>query len=84
MNKRLEGGCQVPIACFAEYLVGNTPGQESTLRLRGLVGRPDGTEILRAEAIAADEEAEALGVQVAEALLAQGATAILKEVYGGG
>jgi hydroxymethylbilane synthase len=37
---------------------------------------------LRAEARAPHADAQALGVQVAEALLAQGAATILKAVYG--
>ena len=78
MNQRLHGGCQVPIACYAEYL----PGTDR-LWLRGLVGRPDGSLILRAEAEAAAAEARQLGVQVAEQLLEQGAAAILAEVYDG-
>lgn len=76
MNQHLNGGCQVPIACFAEYL------GDGSLRLRGLVGRPDGSEILRAEATASPDEAEQLGVAVAQDLLTQGAEAILAEVYG--
>lgn len=76
MNRRLEGGCQVPIACYATYL------DDNRLRLRGLVGRPDGSLVLRAEAVATPGEAEQLGVAVAEDLLAQGAAAILADVYG--
>ena len=75
MNQRLNGGCQVPIAGYAEYL---PTGQ---MRLRGLVGRPDGSEILRAEAQGKAEDASQLGVAVADDLLAQGAAAILAEVY---
>ena len=75
MNLRLNGGCQVPIACFSEYQ------QDGQLRLRGLVGRPDGSEILRAEAFASAQDAEQLGESVADQLLAQGAAAILAEVY---
>ena len=75
MNQRLNGGCQVPIAGYAEYL---PTGQ---MRLRGLVGRPDGSEILRAEAQGKAEDATQLGVAVADDLLAQGAAAILAEVY---
>ncbi len=77
MNRRLEGGCQVPIACYAEFIAG-----DGTLSLRGLVGRPDGSRILRAQAVAPADEAEQLGVGVAEDLLEQGAAAILAEVYG--
>ncbi|WP_043307961.1 hydroxymethylbilane synthase [Pseudomonas sp. ML96] len=73
LNKRLNGGCQVPIACYALL-------EGEQLWLRGLVGQPDGGVLLRAESRGRD--AEALGVQVAEQLLAQGAEAILKAVYG--
>jgi len=75
LNKHLNGGCQVPIACYALL-----DGEQ--LWLRGLVGQPDGGLLLRAEARADVADAEALGVQVAEALLAQGASAILAAVYG--
>ncbi len=75
LNKRLNGGCQVPIACYAVL-------EGEQLWLRGLVGQPDGTLLLRAEGRAPAAEAEVLGVQVAEELLDQGAEQILKAVYG--
>ena len=75
MNKRLAGGCQVPIAGFALI-----DGDE--VWLRGLVGRPDGSRILTADARAKVEDAEALGEAIAEKLLSQGADEILAEVYG--
>ncbi len=75
LNKRLNGGCQVPIACYAVL-------EGEQLWLRGLVGQPDGSVLLRAEGRAPAAEAEALGVQVAEALLDQGAEQILQAVYG--
>lgn len=74
LNRRLQGGCQVPIACYAVL-------EGDQLWLRGLVGQPDGTLMLRAEARAHRTEAEALGVQVAEALLEQGAGEILAQIY---
>jgi hydroxymethylbilane synthase len=77
LNTHLQGGCEVPIAGFAEYVAG--PG--SQLWLRGLVGRPDGSEILRAEAQGPDNDPQALGVAVAEDLLRQGAAAILASAY---
>ncbi|QIB65254.1 hydroxymethylbilane synthase [Kineobactrum salinum] len=77
LNRRLEGGCQVPIACYAELSAGG-----AELWLRGLVGRPDGSLLLRAEGRAPVAQAEALGIAVAEDLLSQGAGAILAEVYG--
>jgi hydroxymethylbilane synthase len=75
LNKRLNGGCQVPIACYAVL-------EGDQLWLRGLVGQPDGGQLLRAEARAASVDAEALGVKVADELLEQGAEEILKAVYG--
>jgi hydroxymethylbilane synthase len=75
LNKHLNGGCQVPIACYALL-------EDEQLWLRGLVGQPDGGLLLRAEGRAPAADAETLGVQVAEALLAQGASAILAAVYG--
>lgn len=75
LNRRLQGGCQVPIACFAE----RTSDQ---LWLRGLVGSVDGSQILRTEIRGAAADAEVLGIQAAEDLLTQGAGAILKAVYG--
>jgi hydroxymethylbilane synthase len=75
LNKHLNGGCQVPIACYAEL-------QGDNLWLRGLVGNPAGSVLLRAEAYAPQADAQALGIQVAEQLLKQGAGAILQEVYG--
>ena len=74
MNLRLEGGCQVPIAGYAEL-------DGETLLIRGLVGRPDGTEMIRGEIAGRADEAEYLGTTLAEDLLARGAGVILKEVY---
>lgn len=75
MNRRLEGGCQVPIACYAEHV-------DEGLWLRGLVGSVDGASILFDEIRGPVAEAEAMGVQLAERLLAAGADRILAEVYG--
>ncbi len=74
LNHRLEGGCQVPIGGHAE-IDGNT------LRLRGLVGAPDGSEMIRGEVSGTLEEAEKLGLELADDLLSRGADRILKEVY---
>ncbi|MBU2884601.1 hydroxymethylbilane synthase [Gilvimarinus agarilyticus] len=75
MNRRLEGGCQVPIACYAEH-------QEGGLRLRGLVGAEDGTTMLYDAISGTVAEANTMGVTLAERLLAAGADKILAEVYG--
>ncbi len=77
MNTRLDGGCQVPIGGYAVL-----EDEGDTLWLRGLVGHPDGSQVLRAEARGSAMEPEALGIRVAESLLDQGAGEILAEVYG--
>jgi len=74
LNKRLNGGCQVPIACFAQL-----HGDE--LHLRGLVGSNDGSRILRTEIRGHRRDAETLGIKAAEHLLAQGADSILEALY---
>ena len=75
LNKHLNGGCQVPIACYAVL-------EGEQVWLRGLVGDPGGGLLLSAEARGPQSAATELGVQVAEDLLAQGAGAILQAVYG--
>ena len=74
VNTRLNGGCQVPIACYAEL-------EGEQLYLRGLVGEPNGKRILRCEMRGPRGEAEKLGIAVAENLLAQGADEILRALY---
>ena len=75
LNKHLNGGCQVPIACYAVL-------EGDQIWLRGLVGDPNGSVLLTAQARGPQGAATELGVKVAEALLDQGAGAILKAVYG--
>lgn len=83
MNRQLQGGCQVPIAGFAQF------GENNQLLLQGRVGSVDGTTLLKAEqqqalpndAQQAESVAEAMGVAVANDLLAQGADKILAEIY---
>jgi len=76
MNHRLQGGCQVPIAGFAMI-------EHGVLLLRGLVGEPDGSQIIRGEIAGPPENAEELGVVLAEDLLSRGADRILETLYAG-
>jgi hydroxymethylbilane synthase len=76
MNARLGGGCQVPIAGFAEL-------DGASLRLRALVASVDGSTVLREEQRGPREQPQRLGDSVAERLLARGADRILAEVYAG-
>lgn len=74
MNKHLQGGCQVPIGAFAVL-------ENEQVWLRGLVGQLDGSTILRAEVTGDAKDAERLGEQLAQQLLALGADKILDTVY---
>jgi hydroxymethylbilane synthase len=69
-NQTLNGGCQVPIA-------GHAVLEGEQIYLRGLVGEPDGSEILRAEVRGGREQARQLGVELAQQLLGRGADRIL-------
>ena len=70
MNRALHGSCQVPIAGFAELF-------NEKLVLRGAVGRVSDGHMLRAEAKGSAADPDALGNVVAQALMAQGAGALL-------
>ncbi|EPB6722483.1 hydroxymethylbilane synthase [Vibrio fluvialis] len=74
MNLTLEGGCQVPIGSYA-LLEGDD------LWLRALVGEPDGSHIVRGEIRGPRQDAERLGVELANQLLANGARDILTKLY---
>lgn len=68
---KLNGGCQVPIGGHAEY-------HDDLLSFRGIVGTPDGEQLLKD--FAEGKDAEALGLTVAEKLLEKGAREILAGV----
>jgi hydroxymethylbilane synthase len=77
--RRLEGGCQVPVAAYAE-LVGDS---RSSLRLHGRVVSLSGDKAVEGQELgagASESAAIALGASLAERLLSQGAAAILAEV----
>ncbi|MBI5591759.1 MAG: hydroxymethylbilane synthase [Deltaproteobacteria bacterium] len=70
--RRLQGGCQVPIAAH-----GKTDG--TSIFLRGLVASLDGKNIIRDSVSGPESQAESLGVQLAERLLSKGADRLLNE-----
>jgi porphobilinogen deaminase len=76
MNTRLEGGCQVPIGSFAVL-------EDNQLWLRGLVGSPDGQQMVVGERRGPRENAVQMGISLAEELLDGGARDILRDVYQG-
>jgi len=75
MNATLEGGCQVPIGGYASL-------HGDTLWLRGLVGEPDGSQVIRGEIHGPVERAEGMGRALGERLLTEGADKILAKIYG--
>jgi hydroxymethylbilane synthase len=77
LNKRLEGGCQVPIGGYAEL-------DGDQLSMRAFVGSPDGKELVEGSVAGNASEAEQLGIQLADDLLSRGAKEILDEVYKNG
>jgi hydroxymethylbilane synthase len=76
MNAALAGGCQAPVAGFS-LITGDS------IELRGLVGWPNGSAIVRGEISGPAEAAAALGEQLARELLERGARPILDELLGG-
>ena len=73
--KKLEGGCQVPIAAYAQL-------KDGEIVIEGLVGSIDGKILLKDNLRGSPENAESLGTELAENLLSKGAKEILDEVYG--
>ncbi|HXX58465.1 MAG TPA: hydroxymethylbilane synthase [Thermodesulfovibrionales bacterium] len=73
--KRLEGGCQVPIAAHARLIDGK-------IVMDGLVGSVTGDRIVKGHIEGSSEQAAALGIALAEDILSRGAKEILDEVYG--
>jgi len=73
--ERLEGGCQVPIAAHATV-------KGDTLIMDGLIASVDGRQLIRDTIQGPASEAQGLGKQLAEKLLAQGGNVILNEIYG--
>jgi hydroxymethylbilane synthase len=67
--QRLGASCNTPIAAHARL-------EQATIRVTGLVASEDGRQILRANATGPAADASALGRDLAEQLLAQGAATI--------
>ena len=74
LNKRLQGGCQVPIASYA-MLDGDT------IHLQALVGEPDGSQLVQGDISGHRSDAEKLGETLADDLLSRGAREILEKLF---
>ncbi len=72
--RALGGGCQAPVAAYAKV-------EGGILHIRGLVGSPNGCEMIRDELCGDCKQAESLGRQLADGILLRGGHRILEEVY---
>jgi len=92
MLRRLQGGCSSPIgvACFYNSTLspdqyrGETASGNNALHLTGTIIHPDGSSHYTTSStkdVHDDTEAEALGIEVAEKLLASGADTILNQIW---
>jgi hydroxymethylbilane synthase len=75
--RRLEGGCQVPIGAHAAFDSGR-------ITLRGFVGSLDGTVTYRDEIAGGADEADAIGIRLAESSISQGAANLLEQARADG
>lgn len=71
--RALGGGCRAPIAAWGRQI-------SDELRLDGLVGRPDGSQLYRSQIVGSGSDPEELGSTLAQDLLGQGADAILQDM----
>jgi len=70
VSRALGGSCEVPLGAYAIM-------REGRLWLRGFVAMPDGSRMVRTEREGSPDDAEAIGLALAEELRAQGADQIL-------
>lgn len=73
--KRLQGGCQVPMAALGKL-------DGDILTIDGLVSDLDGDWVLRDRVTGPASDCERIGKELAEKLLERGADEILDEIYG--
>ena len=74
--KTLEGGCQVPLAGYAEIIDG-------VLKITGFVSDLEGKRVFKDTVEGNPEDAESLGETLANRLLEAGAKEVLEEIYRG-
>jgi hydroxymethylbilane synthase len=72
-SARLEGGCSVPLGCHAV-------AGERGLLVTGMLGSPLTDQVLRDRISGSPAEAESLGVELAEAILAAGGSEVLEDI----
>ncbi|KAA0259499.1 hydroxymethylbilane synthase [Deferribacter autotrophicus] len=72
--KTLEGGCQVPIGCYAKL-------DKDKLFIKGFLANLDGSKFLYEEITGQKEDAEKLGIKLAQTILDKGGDKIIQEIY---
>ncbi|MBR35159.1 MAG: hydroxymethylbilane synthase [Nitrospinae bacterium] len=70
--KKMQGGCQIPIAAFGEV-------SEKNIKLTAMVSSIDGKRFIKEFDIASLNKAEQLGLDIAEKMLSNGADKIIQE-----
>lgn len=73
LSRGLSGSCNLPLA-------GHAALEGGILSITGRVGSPDGRRLLEAAVSGPSGDAESLGIKLAQALLAQGAGEVLRDV----
>jgi hydroxymethylbilane synthase len=76
LSRGLSGSCNLSLAGHAHL-------EGGMLSMAGRVGSPDGKRLLEAAVRGSATDAEALGLELAQALLAQGADEVLRDVENG-
>lgn len=71
---RLEGGCQVPIGAYCQV-------DGDQLHITGLIASIDGEKVIKSSATGSWADAEKLGTELADELLAAGGREILSQFY---
>lgn len=71
--ERMEGGCSVPLGCHAQL-------RDGTLSLTGFLGHPSGTSALRDRISGDAGSGEAMGRELADAILNGGGADIIEEL----
>jgi hydroxymethylbilane synthase len=73
LGRVVEGSCEVPVGAFAQV-------EDGKLALQGFIGLPDGSQLVRDSVAGATSQAESLGHQLGERLLASGGREILDQL----
>ena len=69
----LQGGCQVPIGVNANLK------SDGTIKVRAIVGMPDGSKMIKEKLVAKKSDYKHIGKELAESLIENGAIKLLKE-----